>query len=105
MRARRMGFCLQEVVCTEDGTEKEDEANEGGQARLSSTAPAQPGQLFAPKTLVLVSRLDHTEVFRVRRATKAARQCVGYPCQLYHCPLSGCCRIALVSSMLSMWRA
>ncbi|EGW01048.1 Myotubularin-related protein 5 [Cricetulus griseus] len=54
----------QEVVCTEDGTEKEDEANEGGQARLSSTAPAQPGQLFAPKTLVLVSRLDHTEVFR-----------------------------------------
>ncbi|XP_041528065.1 myotubularin-related protein 5 isoform X1 [Microtus oregoni] len=54
----------QEVVCTEDATEKEEEADEGGQARLSSTAPAQPGQLFAPKTLVLVSRLDHTEVFR-----------------------------------------
>ncbi|XP_057648770.1 myotubularin-related protein 5 isoform X3 [Chionomys nivalis] len=54
----------QEVVCTEDATEKEEEADEGGQARLSSTAPVQPGQLFAPKTLVLVSRLDHTEVFR-----------------------------------------
>lgn len=54
----------QEVVCTEDATEKEEEADEGGQARLLSTAPAQPGQLFAPKTLVLVSRLDHTEVFR-----------------------------------------
>lgn len=54
----------QEVVCTEDAAEKEEEADEGGQARLSSTAPAQPGQLFAPKTLVLVSRLDHTEVFR-----------------------------------------
>lgn len=77
MRARRMGFCLQEVVCAEDATEKEEEADEGGQARLSSTAPAHPGQLFAPKTLVLVSRLDHTEVFRVRRATIAARQCMG----------------------------
>nr|XP_048300810.1 myotubularin-related protein 5 isoform X2 [Myodes glareolus] len=54
----------QEVVCAEDATEKEEEADEGGQARLSSTAPAHPGQLFAPKTLVLVSRLDHTEVFR-----------------------------------------
>ncbi|XP_051016156.1 myotubularin-related protein 5 isoform X3 [Acomys russatus] len=53
----------QEVVCAEDAAEKE-EADEGGQVRLSSTAPAQPGQLFAPKTLVLVSRLDHTEVFR-----------------------------------------
>lgn len=77
MRARRMGFCLQEVVCTDDASEKEEETDEGGQAQLSSTAPAQPGQLFAPKTLVLVSRLDHTEVFRVRRATIAARQCVG----------------------------
>lgn len=54
----------QEVICTEDATEKEEEADGGGQARLSSTAPAQPGQLFAPKTLVLVSRLDHAEVFR-----------------------------------------
>lgn len=26
----------------------------------------QPAQLYAPKSLVLVSRLDHTEVFRVR---------------------------------------
>ncbi|KAL6037391.1 hypothetical protein STEG23_003579 [Scotinomys teguina] len=54
----------QEVVCSEDATGKEEEADEGGQARPSSTPPAQPGQLFAPKTLVLVSRLDHTEVFR-----------------------------------------
>ncbi|XP_032775338.1 myotubularin-related protein 5 isoform X2 [Rattus rattus] len=64
IRARRMAFCLQEVVCTEDAPEKEEEADGGGQAQLSSTAPAQPGQLFAPKTLVLVSRLDHAEVFR-----------------------------------------
>lgn len=77
MRARRMGFCLQEVVCTEDAAEKEEEADEGGQAQLSSTVPAQPGQLFAPKTLVLVSRLDHTEVFRVRRATITVRQGTG----------------------------
>uniref|UniRef100_A0A8C5NVD2 SET binding factor 1 n=1 Tax=Jaculus jaculus TaxID=51337 RepID=A0A8C5NVD2_JACJA len=54
----------QEVVCTEDATKREEEACEGGQAQLSPTAPAQPGQLFAPKTLVLVSRLDHMEVFR-----------------------------------------
>ncbi|GAB1299725.1 Myotubularin-related protein 5 [Apodemus speciosus] len=52
------------VMCMEDVTEKEEEADGGGQARLSSTASAQPGQLFAPKTLVLVSRLDHAEVFR-----------------------------------------
>lgn len=35
---------------------------------LSTAAPGPSGQLFAPKTLVLVSRLDHAEVFRVRRA-------------------------------------
>uniref|UniRef100_A0A663M1M1 SET binding factor 1 n=1 Tax=Athene cunicularia TaxID=194338 RepID=A0A663M1M1_ATHCN len=29
------------------------------------SSPVQPSQLFAPKSLVLVSRLDHTEVFRV----------------------------------------
>ncbi|XP_048209552.1 myotubularin-related protein 5 isoform X2 [Perognathus longimembris pacificus] len=54
----------QEAVCPENATEREEEADEGGQARLSPTAPAPPSQLFAPKTLVLVSRLDHTEVFR-----------------------------------------
>lgn len=105
IRARRMVFCLQEVVCTDNATEKEEEADGGGQVRLSSTAPAQPGQLFAPKTLVLVSRLDHAEVFRVRRAAIAASQGTGRSCQLYHCSLSGCCRIALVSSMLSTWKA
>uniref|UniRef100_A0A8C3L5D5 SET binding factor 1 n=1 Tax=Chrysolophus pictus TaxID=9089 RepID=A0A8C3L5D5_CHRPC len=29
-----------------------------------SASPVQPAQLFAPKSLVLVSRLDHAEVFR-----------------------------------------
>ncbi|NXP54104.1 MTMR5 protein, partial [Heliornis fulica] len=28
------------------------------------SSPVQPSQLFAPKSLVLVSRLDHAEVFR-----------------------------------------
>ncbi|KAM8942772.1 myotubularin-related protein 5 isoform 5-T5 [Lycaon pictus] len=54
----------QEVVCTEDATEREEEADEGGLVQLSPATPATPGQLFAPKTLVLVSRLDHAEVFR-----------------------------------------
>ncbi|NWW53313.1 MTMR5 protein, partial [Pedionomus torquatus] len=36
---------------------------EEGEAEPSS--PVQPAQLFAPKSLVLVSRLDHAEVFRV----------------------------------------
>lgn len=30
-------------------------------------AVVQSAQVFAPKSLVLVSRLDYTEVFRVRR--------------------------------------
>ncbi|XP_072598319.1 myotubularin-related protein 5 isoform X2 [Vulpes vulpes] len=55
---------IQEVVCTEDATEREEEADEGGLVQLSPATPATPGQLFAPKTLVLVSRLDHAEVFR-----------------------------------------
>ncbi|XP_040346395.1 myotubularin-related protein 5 isoform X1 [Herpailurus yagouaroundi] len=54
----------QEVVCTEDTTEREEEADEGGPVQLSPVTPGPPGQLFAPKTLVLVSRLDHAEVFR-----------------------------------------
>lgn len=33
----------------------------------------QPAQLYAPKSLVLVSRLDHTEVFRVRETHKVAQ--------------------------------
>lgn len=40
--------------------------------RLPPAAAVPPGQLFAPKTLVLVSRLDHVEVFRVRRTAGAA---------------------------------
>ncbi|XP_044084936.1 myotubularin-related protein 5 isoform X2 [Neovison vison] len=54
----------QEAVCTEDATEREEEVDEGGPAQLSPATPGPPGQLFAPKTLVLVSRLDHAEVFR-----------------------------------------
>ncbi|XP_022374558.1 myotubularin-related protein 5 isoform X2 [Enhydra lutris kenyoni] len=53
----------QEAVCTEDATEREA-ADEGGPAQLSPVTPGPPGRLFAPKTLVLVSRLDHAEVFR-----------------------------------------
>ncbi|XP_045411285.1 myotubularin-related protein 5 isoform X3 [Lemur catta] len=62
-RAGRTGLCLQEAACSEDATERE-EAAEGGRVGLSPTAPTPAGQLFAPKTLVLVSRLDHAEVFR-----------------------------------------
>uniref|UniRef100_A0A8I5KX98 SET binding factor 1 n=1 Tax=Homo sapiens TaxID=9606 RepID=A0A8I5KX98_HUMAN len=54
----------QETTRVEDATEREEEGDEGGQTHLSPTAPAPSAQLFAPKTLVLVSRLDHTEVFR-----------------------------------------
>lgn len=55
--------------------------------RLPPAAAVPPGQLFAPKTLVLVSRLDHAEVFRVRRAAGAAGRLWG-PRQLgCHCRL------------------
>lgn len=37
----------------------------GEEEEESSSSPVQPAQLFAPKSLVLVSRLDHAEVFRV----------------------------------------
>lgn len=47
--------------------------------RLSPVTPGPPGQLFAPKTLVLVSRLDHAEVFRVRRAPRARGRTRGAP--------------------------
>ncbi|XP_058424019.1 myotubularin-related protein 5 isoform X5 [Diceros bicornis minor] len=53
-----------QAVCTEDAAEREEDVDEGGPVRLSPAAPGPPGQLFAPKTLVLVSRLDHAEVFR-----------------------------------------
>ncbi|XP_060044815.1 myotubularin-related protein 5 isoform X5 [Erinaceus europaeus] len=55
----------QEAACNEDLTDREEE-EEGGPLRQSQspTVPGPPGQLFAPKTLVLVSRLDHAEVFR-----------------------------------------
>ncbi|XP_070267451.1 LOW QUALITY PROTEIN: myotubularin-related protein 5 [Myotis yumanensis] len=54
----------QEAVCSEDAAGREEEAGKGGSGRLSPGTPGPPGQLFAPKTLVLVSRLDHVEVFR-----------------------------------------
>lgn len=37
----------------------------GEEEEEESASPVQPAQLFAPKSLVLVSRLDHAEVFRV----------------------------------------
>ncbi|NXX40536.1 MTMR5 protein, partial [Tricholaema leucomelas] len=40
-----------------NGGEEEEEEEE-------ESSPVQPTQLFAPKSLVLVSRLDHAEVFR-----------------------------------------
>lgn len=66
-------------MCTEDAPEREEEVDEGGPVRLSPAAPGPPGQLFAPKTLVLVSRLDHAEVFRVRWAPRAQAGCVVLP--------------------------
>ncbi|KAL2775408.1 myotubularin-related protein 5 isoform 2 [Daubentonia madagascariensis] len=54
----------QETVCSEDTAEREEAVDDGSQVGLSPTAPTPSGQLFAPKTLVLVSRLDHMEVFR-----------------------------------------
>uniref|UniRef100_A0A7M4FTI6 SET binding factor 1 n=1 Tax=Crocodylus porosus TaxID=8502 RepID=A0A7M4FTI6_CROPO len=38
--------------------------SEEEEEEMDSSLPVQPVQLFAPKSLVLVSRLDHTEVFR-----------------------------------------
>lgn len=43
---------------------KKAEAGEVDEADDELTV-VQPAQVFAPKSLVLVSRLDHTEVFRV----------------------------------------
>ncbi|XP_027824069.1 myotubularin-related protein 5 isoform X1 [Ovis aries] len=54
----------QEGPCAQDGAERDEEADEGGPGALPAPTPGPPGQLFAPKTLVLVSRLDHVEVFR-----------------------------------------
>uniref|UniRef100_A0A8C3VBQ3 SET binding factor 1 n=6 Tax=Passeriformes TaxID=9126 RepID=A0A8C3VBQ3_CATUS len=47
-------FTFWEAVESPQGEEEEEEAS----------SPVQPAQLFAPKSLVLVSRLDHAEVFR-----------------------------------------
>ncbi|XP_070227478.1 myotubularin-related protein 5 isoform X3 [Bos mutus] len=54
----------QEELCARDAAERDEEADEGGPGALPPPTPSPPGQLFAPKTLVLVSRLDHVEVFR-----------------------------------------
>lgn len=50
-------FQLQKAETTE--ADEADEADE-------EPAVVQSAQVFAPKSLVLVSRLDHTEVFKVR---------------------------------------
>uniref|UniRef100_A0A7M4E9Y4 SET binding factor 1 n=1 Tax=Crocodylus porosus TaxID=8502 RepID=A0A7M4E9Y4_CROPO len=47
-----------EIIQVTRGDEEEEEEE------MDSSLPVQPVQLFAPKSLVLVSRLDHTEVFR-----------------------------------------
>ncbi|CAL8323678.1 unnamed protein product [Lota lota] len=47
-----------------DPPPKVDEASEVDEDEVSSAAAVQPAQLFGPKSLVLVSRLDHTDVFR-----------------------------------------
>uniref|UniRef100_A0A8C3QU99 SET binding factor 1 n=1 Tax=Cyanoderma ruficeps TaxID=181631 RepID=A0A8C3QU99_9PASS len=50
-------FTFWEAVDSPNGEGEEEEEEE-------SSSPVQPAQLFAPKSLVLVSRLDHAEVFR-----------------------------------------
>ncbi|NXY91627.1 MTMR5 protein, partial [Alcedo cyanopectus] len=47
-----------------NGGQEEEEEEEEEEGEESSSLPVQPAQLFAPKSLVLVSRLDHAEVFR-----------------------------------------
>ncbi|CAL8242402.1 unnamed protein product [Merluccius merluccius] len=47
-----------------DNPPKVEEASEVDEDEVSKAAAVQPAQLFGPKSLVLVSRLDHTEVFR-----------------------------------------
>lgn len=74
---------------------REEEADEGGSGQLSPAAPGPPGQLFAPKTLVLVSRLDHVEVFRVRWAARARGR-------TWLCA-SGChCRLCFLQNSLGL---
>uniref|UniRef100_H0X3K5 SET binding factor 2 n=1 Tax=Otolemur garnettii TaxID=30611 RepID=H0X3K5_OTOGA len=43
---------------------KQGESHFGGPNQVSSQDPSQPAEVFAPKSLVLVSRLDYPEVFR-----------------------------------------
>lgn len=81
LRAERTGFCPQGAVGTEGSALREEEADEGGSGHLSPTASGPPGPLFAPKTLVLVSRLDHADVFRVRQEARAWGR-TGVPRQL-----------------------
>uniref|UniRef100_H9GCL9 Uncharacterized protein n=1 Tax=Anolis carolinensis TaxID=28377 RepID=H9GCL9_ANOCA len=50
-------FTFWEAIDRSQDEEEEEEEEE-------VAAPVQPAQLFAPKSLVLVSRLDHAEVFR-----------------------------------------
>uniref|UniRef100_A0A8C3PMM6 SET binding factor 1 n=1 Tax=Calidris pygmaea TaxID=425635 RepID=A0A8C3PMM6_9CHAR len=52
-------FTFWEAVESTQGDEEEEEEEEE-----EPSSPVQPAQLFAPKSLVLVSRLDHAEVFR-----------------------------------------
>uniref|UniRef100_A0A8C8AZK7 SET binding factor 1 n=1 Tax=Otus sunia TaxID=257818 RepID=A0A8C8AZK7_9STRI len=53
-------FTFWEAVESANGEGQEEEE----EAEKEPSSPVQPAQLFAPKSLVLVSRLDHAEVFR-----------------------------------------
>ena len=50
----------------------------------------QPAQVFAPKSLVLVSRLDHTEVFRVGHTHTHHIGGGGKVCRCHVDPREGC---------------
>ncbi|OXB56058.1 hypothetical protein ASZ78_013140 [Callipepla squamata] len=47
-----------------ESTQPQSHPRNGEEEEEESASPVQPAQLFAPKSLVLVSRLDHAEVFR-----------------------------------------
>uniref|UniRef100_A0A8C4VEV4 SET binding factor 1 n=1 Tax=Gopherus evgoodei TaxID=1825980 RepID=A0A8C4VEV4_9SAUR len=47
-----------------ESAQSQSHSRNGEEEEEESSSLVQPAQLFAPKSLVLVSRLDHTEVFR-----------------------------------------
>uniref|UniRef100_A0A8C3XWD7 SET binding factor 1 n=1 Tax=Chelydra serpentina TaxID=8475 RepID=A0A8C3XWD7_CHESE len=58
-------MCVGEGLGEEEmGQPSQSHSRNGEEEEEESSSLVQPPQLFAPKSLVLVSRLDHTEVFR-----------------------------------------